>query len=83
MTHYRITYADDRAAEMVEAERVTVEAGNQIVFHNTVLLMGLPREVIARRLSTADVQAVDEIADHASKAVDEIADHAANSNGFP
>ena len=45
MAQYRLTYADDRADEMVEAESVTVEGSNGlVVLSKTVTVAGQPRE---------------------------------------
>jgi hypothetical protein len=62
MAHYRITYTDDRADEVVEAERVTVEGSNGlVVLRKTVTVAGQPREVVVRRIAGAGVRAVDEV----------------------
>lgn len=62
MPHYRITYATNRPPEVVEADRVSLQPGNaQVLLHKTVLVVGLPREVVVRRLSGGDVTAVEEI----------------------
>lgn len=62
MTYYRISYSDDRAAEVVEAERVTVEGSNGlVVLRKTVTVAGQPREVVVRRIAGASVRAVDEV----------------------
>jgi hypothetical protein len=62
MAHYRITYTDDRADQVVEAERVTVEGSNGlVVLRKTVTVAGQPREVVVRRIAGAGVRTVDEV----------------------
>jgi hypothetical protein len=62
MAHYRITYSDRRADEVVEAHRVAVEGSNGlIVLRNTVTVAGQPREVVVRRIPGAAVRAVSEV----------------------
>jgi hypothetical protein len=62
MAHYRITYSDDRASEVVEAEGVTVEGSNGlIVLRKTVMVAGQPREVVIRRIAAVGVRAIDEV----------------------
>ena len=65
MAQYRITFTDDRADEMVEAERVTVEGTNGlVVLRQTVTVAGQPREVVVRRIAGAGVQAVTEMSEY-------------------
>ena len=60
MKKYRVTYTDDRADEVVEAERVTVEGSNGLVaLRKTVMVIGQPREVVVRRIVGAAITAVD------------------------
>jgi len=62
MKKYRVIYTDDRADEVVEAERVTVEGSNGLVaLRKTVMVMGQPREVVVRRIVGAVVRAEDEV----------------------
>jgi hypothetical protein len=58
---YRVTYRLDLdlAPALVEADEVAVE-GTAIVLRRTVLVIGQPRLVVARRLRASDVTAVDE-----------------------
>ena len=61
MAQYRITYSDDRAVEVVEADRVTVvESSGQIVLHREVMIMNRSREIVVRRLAGSDVRSVTE-----------------------
>ncbi len=61
MKQYRLTYTDDRAEEVVEAERVTVEGSNGLVVLRKTVVVGQPREVVLRRIVGAVVRAVDEV----------------------
>lgn len=58
MSLYRITYSTDAADEVVEADRVAVEAGGQIVLHQIVMVIGQPREIVVLRLRGRDVASV-------------------------
>ena len=59
---YRVTYRSDLdlEPELIEADEVAVEGDSSIVLRRTVMVIGSPRTVGARRLRAADVQAVDE-----------------------
>lgn len=63
MTQYRVPYTDDRADEVVDAERVTVDDGNNglVVLRKTVLVAGQPREVVVCHIAGAGVRAIDEV----------------------
>ena len=63
MHAYRIRFhaSTGRAEEVLEAERLDVEAGGWLVFRATVLVIGSPREVVVRRLTCAGVQAVTQV----------------------
>ena len=59
---YRITYTEDRADEVIEAERVTVEGSNGlIVLRKTITVAGQPREVVVRRFPGSAVRSIDEV----------------------
>ena len=67
MPVFRITYradpdAPDRPTDLVEADRVEVEADVWLVFRRTVYVIGTPREVVVRRLPAAPVADVTEVA---------------------
>ena len=58
---YRVTYTDT-ASELLEADRVDVEAGAWLVLRRTVHVVGRPREVVVRRIAAATVRRVEEVA---------------------
>jgi hypothetical protein len=60
---YRITFTTPtgRDDEVVMAERLDVEAGGWLVFRATVLVIGSPREVVVRRVTSSGVQAVTQV----------------------
>ena len=62
MPEYRITYRPDadRAPEVVDADDVTLEGESHLVFRRTQLVIGRPRQVVARRIVAAGVLTVDE-----------------------
>jgi hypothetical protein len=68
---YRVTYCDgprsgdaahDVRSELLEADRVDVEAGAWIVLRRTVHVVGRPREVVVRRIAASAVAEVEEVA---------------------
>ncbi len=66
MPVFRIRYRaepDDAARpdDLVEADRVEVEADVWLVFRRTVYVIGAPREVVVRRLPAAPVVDVAEV----------------------
>lgn len=70
MPVFRITYRPDpdadgpesvRPDDLVEADRVEVEADVWLVFRRTVHVIGTPREVVVRRLPAAPVAEVAEV----------------------
>lgn len=66
MPVYRVTYRSDpdagaRPDDLVEADRVEVEAEVWLVFRRTVYVIGAPREVVVRRLPAAPVVDVAEV----------------------
>ena len=66
MPVFRITYRSDAGAglrpdDLVEADRVEVEADVWLVFRRTVYVIGAPREVVVRRLPAAPVADVAEV----------------------
>jgi hypothetical protein len=63
---FTITYRPEReqAAERVEADTCHVEGGaGWIVLRRVVLVIGQPREVVARRIPARDVLSVTECAE--------------------
>ena len=60
MTVFRVTYRDGRT-EDIEGEDVVVESGAHIVIRTTVLVMGQPRLIVARRLPGPQVRDVAEV----------------------
>jgi len=67
---FRVTYrADDdgsgcltpRPDDLVEADRVELEAEVWLVFRRTVFVIGAPRDVVVRRLAAAPVADVAEV----------------------
>ena len=66
MPVFRVTYLPDpaegpRPDDLVEADRVEVEADVWLVFRRTVYVIGAPREVVVRRLPAAPVADVAEV----------------------
>ena len=61
MPVYRLTYRADlgRKPEIIEADTLTVEDTGNVVLRKIVLVIGLPREVVVRRLRGADLVSVD------------------------
>lgn len=62
MPEYLITYRPDtgQLPETVQADSVTVEGETHVVFRQTRLVIGLPREIVVRRIRAAGVVSVDE-----------------------
>lgn len=54
MPTYRVTFTDGRT-EDVAGDHVSVEGASHIVIRQTVLVIGQPRQVVVRRLRSADV----------------------------
>ena len=48
-------------SEVVEADRVDLEAGAWIVLRRTVHVVGRPREVVVRRIAASTVARVEEV----------------------
>ena len=61
MPRYRVTYSD-QTSELLEADRVDVEAGTCVVLRRVVHVVGRPREVVVRRIAATAVTGVDEVA---------------------
>jgi hypothetical protein len=59
---YLVTYRPDdhHEPEVVEADAVDVESGTHVVFGRTQLVIGRPREVVARREVAAGVLSFEE-----------------------
>jgi hypothetical protein len=59
---FRVTYTSDRPYELVEADRIDVEGSNGLlIFRREVSVMNRPRDIVARRISAADVATVEQV----------------------
>ena len=63
MPLYRVTYRPDETQppELIEADRVDLEADVWLVFRRTVFVIGRARDVVVRRLPAGPVADVAEV----------------------
>lgn len=60
MPTFEVTH-DDGRRELVEADRVDVEAETWVVLRRSVTVIGRPREVVVRRIAALGVLSVEQV----------------------